>query len=215
MIDRRTFLSIGAGVAAFAVTGAAKAAENELLSAFTARNDNFVFAQENYGGVHPEYRRRLVEYPNQYFAGQIVVDTPARFLYRVRDNRTAIRYGIGVGREGFSFAGIAQVARKSPWPSWHPPAEMREREPDLPEKMEGGPSNPLGARALYLHDEDGNDTLYRIHGTNEPYSIGTAVSSGCIRMLNVDVIDLYRRVPVGTKVVILAHNPAETISSDS
>ena len=114
----------------------------------------------------------------------------------------AIRYGVGVGREGFSWKGQATVGRKQEWPDWHPPKEMRLRQPELPEKMPGGPENPLGARALYLF-EGNRDTLYRIHGTAEPWSIGTNVSSGCIRMLNEEVIDLYLRTPIGTRVVVL------------
>ncbi len=127
-----------------------------------------------------------------------VIDTPDRFLFLVEPNGKALRYGIGVGRPGFEWSGVKRISRKSEWPDWTPPHEMLLRRPDLPRRMAGGPDNPLGARALYL-----GSSLYRIHGTNEPSTIGHNVSSGCIRMMNEDVIDLYERVPVGTKVIVL------------
>ena len=130
--------------------------------------------------------------------GTIIVDTPQRFLYLVQAGGTALRYGIGVGREGFTWAGAKTISAKKEWPDWRPPEEMLQRRPDLPGFMAGGPENPLGARAMYL-----GSTLYRIHGSNEPWTIGQAVSSGCIRMRNEDVIDLYERVKVGTKVVVI------------
>src|SRR5262249_13251572 len=130
-------------------------------------------------------------------AGTIVIDTPSKFLYLVEGNGRALRYGIGVGKPGFEWAGVKHVSMKREWPDWTPPAEMLQRRPDLPRHMEGGPDNPLGARAMYL-----GSSLYRIHGSNEPWTIGTAVSSGCIRMRNEDVIDLYRRVTVGAKVIV-------------
>ncbi|MEW5424652.1 L,D-transpeptidase [Amorphus sp. 3PC139-8] len=157
------------------------------------------------------YRRQLVEAPSGYRAGTIVVDTNNRFLYLIRDDGSAIRYGIGVGREGMAWAGTATIKRKAEWPTWTPPQEMIERQPETAkyaDGMPGGPRNPLGARALYLY-EGGRDTLYRIHGTSEERSIGRAVSSGCIRLLNVDVIDLYQRVPLGTEVVVLEHTGAD------
>jgi lipoprotein-anchoring transpeptidase ErfK/SrfK len=148
--------------------------------------------------------------------GTVVVDPSQRFLYLVTSEGRAIRYGIGVGREGFAWNGVATVQMKRQWPSWHPPVEMQARDARAREwrnGMPGGPTNPLGARALYLY-RNGRDTLYRIHGTNEPRSIGRAVSSGCIRLLNADVIDLYNRVPIGTRVVVLpALGPMERISS--
>jgi lipoprotein-anchoring transpeptidase ErfK/SrfK len=157
-----------------------------------------------------QYHRQLVADPTGEPPGTIVVDPGARYLYLVEGNGRARRYGIGVGRQGFGWNGVATVGAKRKWPSWHPPVEMQardERAREFAEGMEGGTDNPLGARALYLH-QDGRDTLYRIHGTNEPQSIGRAVSSGCIRMLNADVIDLYERVPTGTRVVVLpASNP--------
>ena len=148
--------------------------------------------------------RTMVEVPNptKQPAGTIVIDTASRHLYLVERDGQALQYGIGVGREGFSWHGTAKVQRKAEWPGWTPPAEMLKRRPDLPLHMEGGIDNPLGARALYLFNGKG-DTGYRIHGTNEPDTIGKAVSSGCIRMMNADVIDLYNRVPVGARVVVL------------
>ena len=148
--------------------------------------------------MDPIYFRQLVSFTGRERPGTIVIDTPNKFLYLVQPGRQAIRYGIGVGRPGFSWSGIKMVSRKAEWPGWTPPSEMLARRPDLPRHMDGGAANPLGARALYL-----GSSLYRIHGTNEPYTIGTNVSSGCIRMMNQDVIDLYGRVGVGTRVIVL------------
>ena len=148
-----------------------------------------------------EKTARLVRDPTGERPGAIVVDTAARKLYLVHPGGEAIRYGIGVGRLGFTWKGVATIGRKAEWPSWTPPTAMLKRRPDLPAFMEGGVDNPLGARALYLH-QGGRDTLFRIHGTNEPDTIGQAVSSGCIRMMNADVIDLYSRVRAGTRVVV-------------
>jgi lipoprotein-anchoring transpeptidase ErfK/SrfK len=144
----------------------------------------------------------MVQNPTNEPAGTIVIDTGSRHLYLVQPGGGAIQYGIGVGRQGFAWKGVARVGRKSEWPRWIPPKEMLQRRPDLPEEMDGGLENPLGARALYLF-QGSKDTLFRIHGTNEPDSIGKAVSSGCIRMMNADAIDLYERVKVGTRVVVL------------
>ena len=146
----------------------------------------------------PRYEKQIVEYHGKESPGTIVVDTPNKFLYLVQGNGTAMRYGIGVGRPGFTWSGVKQISAKREWPDWAPPAEMLARRPDLPRHMEGGPENPLGARAMYL-----GSSLYRIHGSNEPWTIGTNVSSGCIRMRNEDVIDLYGRVNVGTRVVVI------------
>lgn len=142
--------------------------------------------------------REVVTYEGMERPGTIIVNTQERRLYLVLEGRQAMRYGIGVGREGFEWAGTQTISRMAEWPDWTPPPEMIARRPDLPRFMPGGPSNPLGARALYL-----GSSLYRIHGSNEPHTIGQAVSSGCIRMLNDDVIDLYTRVRVGTRVVVL------------
>jgi lipoprotein-anchoring transpeptidase ErfK/SrfK len=149
-------------------------------------------------GIDPQFHRQEVTYMGRHAPGTIVIDTPNRFLYLVQGNGRAIRYGIGVGRPGFEWAGMKSVTRKAEWPDWRPPAQMLKRRPDLPKFMAGGPENPLGARALYL-----GSSLYRIHGTNEPETIGRAVSSGCIRMVNEDVMDLYTRVKVGTRVVVI------------
>ncbi|GGC83914.1 L,D-transpeptidase [Chelatococcus reniformis] len=148
--------------------------------------------------IAPQFRRQTVAYPGRHGAGTVVIDTRRKYLYLVQGDGTAVRYGIGVGREGFQWRGVQTVSAKREWPDWRPPAEMRKRRPDLPVHMEGGPENPLGARALYL-----GSSLYRIHGTNEPNTIGHNVSSGCIRLTNEDVVDLYSRVGVGTRVVVL------------
>jgi lipoprotein-anchoring transpeptidase ErfK/SrfK len=144
------------------------------------------------------YVRQVVSYSGSETPGTIIINTQDRMLYLVQGSGRAIRYGIGVGRPGFTWSGVHQVSQKREWPDWTPPEEMLRRRPDLPRHMNGGPENPLGARALYL-----GSTLYRIHGSNEPWTIGTQVSSGCIRMRNEDVIDLYDRVKLGTKVVVL------------
>ena len=143
-------------------------------------------------------QKQIVDYPTREPAETIVIDTPHTFLYYVLGNGKAIRYGIGVGREGFTWSGVRSVERKTEWPDWYPPAEMIGRQPYLPRMVAGGPGNPLGARALYIAG-----TQYRIHGTNDPTSIGRHVSSGCIRLTNDNVIDLYNRVKVGTKVIVL------------
>src|ERR1700712_2016539 len=145
----------------------------------------------------PEFKRQMVYYRTTEAPGTIIVQTSERFLYVVQGNGRAIRYGIGVGRDGFTWQGLLKISRKAEWPDWTPPPEMIERQPYLPRFMAGGPGNPLGARALYL-----GATVYRIHGTNAPETIGQAVSSGCFRLVNEDVTDLYGRVPVGTKVVV-------------
>jgi lipoprotein-anchoring transpeptidase ErfK/SrfK len=145
----------------------------------------------------PELRRTAVFYRTEYPPGTIIVNTADRFLYLITGNNVALRYGIGVGRVGFQWGGIHRITRKAEWPDWRPPPEMIERQPYLPRFMAGGPGNPLGARALYIGTTD-----YRIHGTNAPETIGQAVSSGCFRLVNDDVIDLYGRVPVGTMVVV-------------
>ena len=162
------------------------------------------YAPSTYGdmaaqqALDPRYQRQVVEYRGAEKPGTIIVDTPHFFLYLLMDGGRALRYGIGVGRPGFTWAGVKSVSAKREWPDWRPPDEMLARRPDLPHYMPGGPENPLGARALYL-----GSTLYRIHGSNEPWSIGTQVSSGCIRLRNEDIIDLYGRVKVGAKVIVI------------
>jgi len=148
--------------------------------------------------VDPKYDRQIVVYDGDQEPGTVVIDTPHKFLYLVAEGGKALRYGIGVGRPGFTWSGVKAISAKREWPDWRPPDDMLRRRPDLPHYMAGGPENPLGARALYL-----GSSLYRIHGSNEPWTIGTQVSSGCIRMRNDDVTDLYNRVKVGTKVIVI------------
>ncbi|MEA2936428.1 MAG: hypothetical protein QOD74_3074 [Variibacter sp.] len=155
-------------------------------------------AEEAVAYVPAHLQRTVVSFATNEAPGTVIIDTPNTYLYYVLGGGRAIRYGIGVGREGFTWAGVKSVERKAEWPDWTPPAEMIARQPYLPRFMAGGPGNPMGARAMYL-----GGSLYRIHGTNQPSSIGKRVSSGCIRMLNADVADLYSRVNVGTKVVVL------------
>ena len=143
-------------------------------------------------------KRQIVSYPTREATGTIIIDTPNTYLYYVLGGGQAIRYGIGVGRDGFTWSGVQSITKKAEWPDWTPPPEMIARQPYLPRQMAGGPGNPLGARAMYL-----GGTVYRIHGTNAPGTIGTHVSSGCIRLTNQDVADLYSRVNVGTKVIVL------------
>jgi lipoprotein-anchoring transpeptidase ErfK/SrfK len=143
------------------------------------------------------FARQMVFFRTTEKPGTLIVHTSERFLYLVRGNNRALRYGIGVGREGFQWSGLVKISRKSEWPDWTPPPEMIQRQPYLPRFMAGGPGNPMGARALYL-----GSTVYRVHGTNQPETIGHAVSSGCFRLANGDIIDLFSRVPVGTKVII-------------
>jgi lipoprotein-anchoring transpeptidase ErfK/SrfK len=153
---------------------------------------------KNKYGQHPDFLRQVVPYSSQYAPGTIVVDTNQKFLFLVMKNGRAMRYGIGVARSGFEWSGTHKITAKREWPSWTPPAEMRKREPHLPKFMPGGLDNPLGARALYI-----GSTLYRLHGTTQPWSIGRKVSSGCIRLTNDDIIDLYNRVSIGTRVVVI------------
>ena len=160
----------------------------------------------------PAFARTVVTYPAHVSAGTIVIDPGSHFLYLIQDGGQAIRYGVGVGGEGFGWSGSATVHNKQEWPDWYPPAEMLQRKPELRQHMtqlqsgigmRGGPENPIGARALYLW-QGNKDTLYRIHGTNEPWTIGQNVSSGCIRLTNDDIVDLYDRAPIGAKVFVLA-----------
>jgi len=192
-MNRRFFFASMASSFAFALTKPASAM------------NHFSINTSDINKVPTPYRRRVVNFVGSHEAGTIVVDTHRKFLYFVMTDGKALRYGIGIGKQGFSWSGDAIIRRKAKWPRWTPPAEMVERDPlaaEWADGMPGGPDNPLGARALYLFQ--GNvDTLYRIHGTAVPASIGKAVSSGCIRLLNADVVDLYERVPVGSRVVVL------------
>jgi len=169
-------------------------------------------AAEEPSAVPVRLRRQIVQYRTDEAPGTVIIDTPNAYLYYALGGGRAIRYGIGVGREGFTWSGVRRIDRKEEWPDWIPPAEMIARQPYLPRFMAGGPGNPLGARAMYLAG-----TLYRIHGTSDPSSIGRHVSSGCIRLLNADAIDLYDRTPIGTKVVVLpdTHRHAPQVARDT
>ena len=194
-------------IGTFAVSGSAVAAPVQLfpfLMSPPAQSAPPVQAQPSDDDEGPvrempaRLKRQVVNYASREAPGTIIIDTPNTYLYYVLGGGQAIRYGIGVGREGFTWSGVQTVTRKAEWPDWTPPAEMIARQPYLPRYMAGGPGNPLGARAMYL-----GGTIYRIHGTNAPHTIGTHVSSGCLRLTNEDVTDLYSRVNVGTKVIVL------------
>jgi lipoprotein-anchoring transpeptidase ErfK/SrfK len=188
-----------------------------ILAATIAALGSCTTAPEPTLQADPAFARKVVAYPSPEPPGTIVIDPGSHFLYLVQQNGQAIRYGVGVGGEGFGWWGVATVHSKQEWPDWYPPAEMLERKPELKPHMvqlqsglgmPGGPDNPIGARALYLW-QGNKDTLYRIHGTNDPTTIGHNVSAGCIRLTNEDIVDLYNRTPIGTKVVVLATaNPA-------
>lgn len=180
-----------------------------------ARAEEYPISRGDIQKVPKKYRRKAVRFNAGFGPGTIVIDTRQKFLYLVQPGGRAIRYGIGVGRQGFSWSGTAVIRRKAKWPTWTPPAAMVERDEFAAEwasGMPGGPRNPLGARALYLF-QGNQDTLFRIHGTFVPSSIGKAVSSGCIRMINADVADLYERVPIGTQVVV-QQNATRTYLND-
>ncbi len=204
---RRTFLGGAAAIAgtlAMPHVAQANAAANAYFNGY--QDDNgFQFRRTNLNRIEPVWRKQMVKYFSPEPPGTVVVDTTNHFLYWIWENNTALRYGVGVGREGFKWYGRARIDRKALWPRWVPPPEMLKRQPDLPRKVDGGAANnPLGPRALYLY-RNGQDLGYRLHGTLEPWSIGHDVSSGCIRMLPEDVIDLYQRCPKGTAVLVLEH----------
>jgi lipoprotein-anchoring transpeptidase ErfK/SrfK len=217
-MNRRSFILSGLALAAFG--GSASANHNSWGrvpawggSPVWGRGPTWGGGAPNWGGGFTQSRpsnykgRQTLSYQTKERPGTIIIDTSQRWLYLVLPGGKAIRYGVGVGRDGFNWSGVARVAMKRQWPEWRPPAEMIQRElvqynRQLPEVMPGGLSNPLGARALYLFQGD-RDTLYRIHGTNQPHTIRQAVSSGCIRMLNEEVIELYDKVPIGAKVIVL------------
>ncbi|PZQ17067.1 MAG: L,D-transpeptidase [Ancylobacter novellus] len=201
--DRFRPARTAAGLAFVAAASLALAACGTAGGGGQTREEAIAFAMsKSYPSALPvQYRKTDVADPTGEAPGTIVIETGQRYLYLVEPNGRALRYGVGVGKEGFGWSGEATVQNKQEWPDWVPPPEMLERRPDLPLRMSGGPENPLGARAMYLW-KDGKDTLFRIHGTNEPLTIGKAMSSGCIRMINFDVVDLYSRVPIGTKVVV-------------
>ena len=201
MISRRSFLLGAAGAAAFAGTAKAESAIDAFLDSVGLDSSNA--SMRNFR-LASQWRPRDVSYSGRERPGTIVIDVSARYLYHVQEGGTARRYGIGVGRDGFRWAGAAVVGRKAEWPTWTPPPAMIRRQPELREwagGMPGGIDNPLGARALYLY-RGGRDTLYRIHGTNAPWTIGQAMSSGCIRMVNEHVEELYDRVSVGSRVIV-------------
>jgi lipoprotein-anchoring transpeptidase ErfK/SrfK len=205
-LNRREFVLGAAAAAAAMSAGLAPAEAQKKTSWFagTAVDNGVTFKLTNFAVIDKRLHKQMVKYKSAEPAGTVVVDTRHHFLYLIMENGTAIRYGVGVGREGFQWFGRANVDRKALWPKWTPPPEMRKRQPDLPLSVEGGaPNNPLGPRALYLFDN--GDTGYRLHGTLEPGSIGRDVSSGCIRMFPEHVIDLYQRCPLGTAVQVLPH----------
>lgn len=198
-IDRRSF--VAGVVACLALTGRGEAARrNWYVGTIPDRPFDIPLVDKSL--VPKQFHRQRVAYSGPEAPGTILINKEKFFLYHVGKDGTAVRYGIAVGRDGQRWGGEAVVGRKAKWPSWTPTANMRRRNPSLPVRMPGGPQNPLGARALYLY-RDGQDTLYRIHGTNEPWSIGKAASSGCIRMLNEHVLDLFNKTPDGSRVIVL------------
>lgn len=220
LLERRRFI---AGLAAVAGAGVAQAAPlpDDVRAMYgPARGEPFPVPAVNLSRVGPAFLRAQVPYPTREPPGTIIIDPKRHYLYFVMGDGTAMRYGVGVGRQGFAWNGVATINSKQAWPDWYPPKEMLERQPELMARMQelrsgigmaGGPRNPLGARAMYLW-QNNKDTLFRIHGTTEPWTIGTNASSGCIRMINQDAIDLYERVPIGAKVVVLGSGAPGEIS---
>ena len=201
-ITRRTMLG-GCALMGLGAPRAARAAFDPApFFAGKAKDHGFTYNRSNVSALDPVWHRQLVEHEHHEPPGTIIVDTQNHFLYVTFENNTALRYGVGVGLEGFKWFGRATVDRKAIWPGWTPPPEMLARRPDLPHHMAGGPDNPLGPRALYLY-RNGADLGYRLHGTLEPWTIGTDASSGCVRLLPEDIMDLYQRAPVGTAVLVL------------
>ncbi len=192
------------GLIGLLVSGCTEATLEAASDAYQTPRDKALLAHAPYAQatIPQTYQRHIVDYSGREKPGTIIVDTGERFLYYVMPNGKAIRYGVTVGEQGQAWSGVAKVGRMAEWPDWIPTAEIQARLGPYPARVAGGPRNPLGARGIYLY-EDGKDTLYRIHGTNQPEYIGQAISSGCIRMTNEDVIDLYRRVRIGTTVVVL------------
>lgn len=197
--------SAAMGVGPVPAAAATKPPSKTSWFAGTAVDNGVTFKLTNFAVIDRKWQKQMVKYKSSEPAGTVVVDTRNHFLYLILENQTAIRYGVGVGREGFQWFGRANIDRKALWPKWTPPPEMLKRRPDLPPFVDGGsPTNPLSARALYLYN-NGADTGYRLHGTLEPDSIGKDVSSGCIRMFPEHVIDLYQRCPIGTAAQVLPH----------
>lgn len=219
-LHRRSFLAAALGFALAGckttsstgpeTTGTTPLPNPRFARMYAARpNERFPVPAINISAIDERYLRQQVSYRTPEPPGTIIVDPDSSFLYLVQENGMALRYGVGVGREGFGWNGRATIMRKAEWPTWTPTRSMIEREPELEKYAKGMPpglDNPLGARALYLY-QNGRDTMYRLHGTNEPHSIGQAVSSGCIRLFNQDIIDLYNRTPLGTSVVVLTSAP--------
>lgn len=201
-ISRRGFLI---GLPLF-VTGCASSGVNHRANYAALPDEEFPLRAVSLDKIKPELRRQVVAYETTHKPGTVVVDTPSRRLYYVLGDGKAMRYGVGVGREGLALRGNAYIGRKAEWPTWTPTPNMIRREPEKNLKyaagVPGGPNNPLGARAIYLY-RNGNDTMFRIHGTNQPQTIGHAMSSGCVRMMNHDVIDLYQKINVGDRVVVM------------
>lgn len=220
LLTRRSFLSGSAALSGLTLAGCASTAPRAVkpaapyldpsyISMYRAMPaERFPLPAINLKKVQGRYYRQQVDYPTSERVGTLIVDTSSYHLYLVQEGGKAMRYGVGLGRAGFEWSGRAEIARKAEWPKWTPPDEMIEREPELEQwswrngGMPPGLENPLGARALYIY-EDGKDTLYRLHGTAEYWTLGTAVSSGCVRLMNQDVIDLYNRVPVGSSIIVL------------
>jgi len=203
-MSKRAF-AIAVGLIGLALCGCMQSTLEPASEAAMKPRDKELLAHAPYAkATIPEpYQRHIVSYHRREAPGSIVIDSDARYLYYVLPDRKAIRYGVTVGEEALAWSGVAKVGRKEEWPSWTPTAEIKQRMAGIPDFVSGGPQNPLGARAMYMF-EGSRDTLYRIHGTNQPEYIGQAISSGCIRMTNEDVIDLFNRVKVGTPVVVLA-----------
>ena len=203
------------GLMALAGTASAQAFNTQIYDPITHKWVNYDPRQamkyyRAHGQTPDEFQRQIVTFRTAEKPGTIIIDGNRHFLYFVLPDFKAIRYGIGVGREGFGWAGIVEIGRKAEWPVWVPPAEMVARDPNAAkwkDGMPGGPDNPLGARAMYLHSK-GRDTIYRIHGTSQPWSIGLNISSGCIRMVNDEVTDLYERAKIGAKVIVLMQGAA-------
>jgi lipoprotein-anchoring transpeptidase ErfK/SrfK len=235
--SRRAFLVGAAGLVGGALTSTRASAQLKVQEAdpeqvYGAMDGGaFPIPAVNLNRIKPEFMRDVVDYPTDQPVGSIVIDPQEHYLYFIQPGGQAIRYGVGVGRQGFLWSGSAEIKAKREWPDWYPPKEMIARDPHVRgvmqqlqsgQGMPGGPGNPLGARAMYLY-QGNKDTLFRIHGTVEPWSIGSSVSSGCIRMINQDVLDLYNRVPLGTKVLVLgdaqpsqvaAHQPRKPDADD-
>ena len=204
---RREVMAGGLAAVAAAAGGVPVWAAEEASAYFagTAADNGVSYRTTNFRKINKKWQKQVVKYFSSEPQGTVVVDTINHMLYLIMENSTAIRYGVGVGREGFKWYGHATIDRKALWPKWTPPPEMLERRPELPPFIAGGASdNPLGARAMYLH-RDGVDTGYRLHGTVEPWNVGTDSSSGCIRMIQEHIIDLYQRCPIGTAVQVLPH----------